>query len=175
MNVRHPKLRELGDAVQEFCKCVWIDPTKGKLLVIAGDNGSGKTHTLAAVQRWVQSVGPGRSFTVPGEQFGTLTSRLVRWPEFVSRMKDGHWAAPEELYTPPVVLIDEVGGEHDPSKVGTDALCRVLSRRERKWTMITTNVMPENWEQVFDRRITSRFFRNSTIVDLTGVPDYSLQ
>jgi hypothetical protein len=34
--------------------------------------------------------------------------------------------------------------------------------------------MPENWEQVFDRKITSRFFRNSIIIDLTGVPDYSL-
>jgi hypothetical protein len=33
--------------------------------------------------------------------------------------------------------------------------------------------MPSQWEERFDRRVASRLNRNSRVVDLSQVPDYS--
>ena len=79
-----------------------------------------------------------------------------------------------DLFSATLLILDEIGGGHDPTGFGVDKLCELLSAREQKWTIVTTNITPAAWPQIFDRRITSRFFRNSTIVDLTGVPDFSL-
>jgi DNA replication protein DnaC len=76
------------------------------------------------------------------------------------------------MFTAPMLLLDELGGGHDPSRVGVDKLCQVLSRRETRWTLITTNILPAAWEQAFDRRVASRLLRNSTLVDLSDVPDF---
>jgi len=73
----------------------------------------------------------------------------------------------------PCLVIDELGGGHDPSGVGVDKLCQILSRRENMWTLITTNITASAWESKFDRRVASRFFRNSVHVDLGDVPDFS--
>jgi DNA replication protein DnaC len=76
------------------------------------------------------------------------------------------------MFEIPCLIIDELGGGHDPSRVGVDKLCQVLSKRESMWTLITTNLLPAAWEEAFDRRVSSRFFRNSTLVDLSDVPDF---
>jgi len=95
------------------------------------------------------------------------------WPELLDNFKNGGWDVVEDLFSAPVLILDELGGGHDPSEVGVDKLCQVLTRREFKWTLITTNISPENWEQQFDKRVASRLLRNSTIIDLSDVPDYS--
>ena len=95
------------------------------------------------------------------------------WPGLLDRLKSGEWDLVDDMIRVPVLILDELGGGHDPSRVGVDKLCQILSRRERKWTMITTNVAPSAWESVFDRRVASRFFRNSTLVDMTDVPDFA--
>jgi len=53
-----------------------------------------------------------------------------------------------------------------------DKLCQILSLREKRWTLVTTNVKPSEWVEKFDLRTASRFTRSSTIIDLSGVPEY---
>lgn len=96
------------------------------------------------------------------------------WPQFLDQLKEGQWDLVQDAIAVPVLILDELGGGHDPSRVGVDKLCQILSKREGMWTMITTNISPSSWEETFDRRIASRFFRSSEIVDLTQVPDFSL-
>lgn len=86
-------------------------------------------------------------------------------------MEDGDLI--DDTLNVPCLILDELGGGHDPSRVGVDKLCQILSRRENRFTLITTNVLAEAWDKVFDRRVTSRLFRNSVHVDLTDVPDFA--
>ena len=141
------------------------------MLVIAGTNGTGKTHVAKAVSRWIGHVGRGKEFIV-SNRLCRLECVFWRWPELLDAFKAGSWDIMEDLFHAPVLILDDLGAEHDPSGVGIDKLCQVLSRRERMWTLITTNITPDNWRTRFDKRVASRMYRNSTLVDLSGVPDY---
>lgn len=169
----HPKLKELEKQAGLFCFGMWQAPMRGRMLLLFGENGAGKTHTAESVHRWVSSVGHGKTwFPTPGVR-AQLQSLFWRWPALLDELKAGNWDLVDDCMNAPCLIIDELGGGHDPSGVGVDKLCQILSRRENMWTLITTNVTADAWETKFDRRVASRFFRNSTHVDLSDVPDYS--
>lgn len=176
----HPKLQELEREIWHF----WYDLSKefvtpgclkvGRLLVIYGENGTGKTHCAQAVCRWARRSSIQYMAQVNHISLLSANTRFWSWPELLDEFKNGNWDIVQDLNECALLVLDELGGGHDPSGVGTDKLCQILSRRESKWTIVTTNIIPSGWEEKFDRRITSRLFRNSVIVDLTGVPDFSL-
>lgn len=153
---------------------MWANPLGGRLLLLHGENGTGKTHCARAVRRWVNHVGPSKQFMRRENHVESLSALYWHFPDFVDTLKAGGWDVVEDLFTAPVVILDEIGGEHDPSRIGVDKLCQVLSRREKMWTVITTNILTAHWEEKFDRRIASRFYRNSVTVNLEDVPDYNL-
>lgn len=149
---------------------------QGRLLLLAGNNGSGKTHCAKAVRKWVGLVGHGKEFVWPeSNHISRLDCVYWHWPNLLDTFKNGGWDVVEDMFKTAVLIIDDLGAGHDPSGVGTDKLCQVLSKREKRWTLITTNIMQPAWEESFDRRVASRFVRNSTIVDLSDVPDFSTQ
>jgi len=153
---------------------MWTYPTDGRLLVLAGPNGTGKTHCAEAVRRWVALVGHGKQFVKRANHISYLDYRYWHWPRLLDVFKEGGWDAIDDMFEATLLIIDDLGAGHDPSLVGIDKLCQVLSRREQMWTLVTTNVAPTAWGEQFDRRIASRFFRNSTLVDLSDVPDHNL-
>lgn len=106
-------------------------------------------------------------------EVGYLTSLFWYWPELLDSLKNGQWDVLQDMIETPVLIIDELGGGHDTSRIGVEKLCQVLTRREQVWTLVTTNVAPAAWEETFDKRVESRFYRHSTIVDLTDVPDFN--
>lgn len=169
----HPKLKELEVEVGRFCFDMWRDPMNGRLLVLAGENGTGKSHSAKCVRDWVGLVGHGKEFVQRPNYITFLQCVYWEWPRLLDTFKEGGWDVIDDLFETPCLIIDELGGGHDPSRVGVDKLCQVLSRREKMFTLITTNVIPSAWEQTFDRRVASRFFRNSTLVDLSEVPDFN--
>ena len=144
----------------------------GRLLVIYGVNGTGKTHCAEAVYWWAKRTH--LQYIARPDHINLLSADTVMWswPELLDVFKNGHWSVVEELKDCALLILDELGGGHDPSFVGVDKLCQVLSRRENKWTLVTTNIAPSSWPEKFDLRIASRLMGNSTIIDLTGVPDY---
>ena len=168
----HPTLSLLEREAERFCGQMFKNPQSGRMLVLAGSNGNGKSYTAKAIQAWVSSYGHGAQF-MSGGRVCFLESQYFHWPNLLDRLKAGEWNIVTPMLSCPCLVLDEVGGEHDPSMVGVDKLCQILSHRENRWTVVTTNINPSMWEEKFDRRVASRFFRNSTLIDMSDVPDYA--
>jgi len=146
------------------------------MLVIIGNNGAGKSYVADNIHRWACKVASGLK-TVPipdddGIGFKSPDALMIHWPTFLDDLKGGAWNSIVDLERASMLILDDVGAAHDPTKVGLDKLCRILSKREHRWTIATTNLMPEAWEEAFDRRVASRLFRNAEHVDFSDVPDF---
>ncbi len=170
-----PELEKLQFEAFHFCREYALDPQRGRLLVIYGNNGVGKSLVAKGISDWAFKartnfkkviIGPGE-VKVPDVMH-------AHWPRFIDMLKTGDWDKVSDAIKVCLLVLDEVGGAHDPSGMGTDKLCSILSHREDKWTVITTNLTPDAWETVFDRRIASRFFRNAVHVELNNVSDYHI-
>lgn len=98
---------------------------------------------------------------------------MVNWPMMVNSLKQGNWDRIDDLMRVELLVLDDVGAEHDPSKVGQEKLYLLLERREHRWTVLTSNVYPVAWPERFERRIASRLLRNFEHIDLSEVPDYN--
>lgn len=98
----------------------------------------------------------------------------MSWPEVANELNEKNFSSMQGLMDHELIVLDDVGAENDPWKVCADKLCQIMSRRESKFAVVTTNAAPDKWTEVFDGRITDRFLRNSVLVDLSGVPSYAL-
>lgn len=174
LNCHCPELKQLCRVAIEIAEGLANNPSRGRLTVLHGRNGSGKTHFAQALVRWLTTV----SIRLPLDHkengaIGLADAWMFRWPEVLDSLKSGDWDITEDMKSPTLLVLDDIGAGHDPSKMGVDKLCQVLSRREHRWTIITTNFMPRDWPERLDQRVASRLLRNSVIVDLSRVPDYS--
>lgn len=180
----HHDVSKLEEAIWKFCIGIATSPGRGKRFVVYGNNGNGKSRCMRAVRRFIQDRAIDLPLvTNPNGDAGLVDCMLVNWAQQVDEWKkDGTWDVQEHINTN-VLLIDDIGAEHDPSKVGLEKLYLILERREWKWTMITTNKHPEGqagvpnsgWEQCFERRIADRLFRNAEHVDLSKLPSFAAQ
>ena len=171
----HPKLQELADAAEGFCSRWYNHSTNLSLLVIVGNYGSGKTHTAKAIFRYClhAAMASFEDQKWPGSAFPTC--HFLRWPEVADEFGLRNYSSLTDSLATELLVIDDIGAESDPWKVCADKLCQILNRRERMFTVVTTNIQPTHWAERFDGRIADRLFRNSVIVDLSGVPSYSVK
>jgi len=163
----------MTEAATRFCAEFWRDPQRGRLLALIGNNGTGKTRCAEHISAWAKKAAPSMQYVPRPGVVQTPEIRFHHWPSLLDALKSGNWDLVELCENAELLILDELGGAHDPTGLGTDKLCRILSRRERKWTLITSNLMPEEWEGAFDRRVLSRLIRNSEIVLLDEAQDYS--
>jgi DNA replication protein DnaC len=91
----------------------------------------------------------------------------------VDDFKGGDYSVLGDMFEVDLLVIDDIGAEHDPSKSGVNKLCQILSRRETKFTVITSNISPAHWPERFDTRIADRLLRNSEVIELWSVPSYA--
>ncbi len=170
---RHRQLVLLADGVYDYCAAYAKSPSRGHRLIVCGTNGTGKTHAGKAISRWAKRLAIELPL-VDGDDGPRLSQcRFVFWPDFCKRAKDGNWNAFEELKGIELLVLDDIGAEHDPSKWAAEQLYLILERREYRWTVITSNYGPEQWDKVFEKRIASRLMRNSKILSTENVPDYN--
>lgn len=179
LDTRHSEtLRLLQSDVMSFCHGIWTcprrrGPLEGRLLVLCGPNGTGKTHAAKGVYRWACKVGRTKTVISEEDAVRPVSAEFRYWPGLLDVMRSGDWQACEPLFGADVVVIDDIGAAHDPSKFGMDKLGQLISARENHWTLLTTNIVPAAWPVDFDQRIASRLCRNATVIDLCDVPDYS--
>lgn len=164
----------MANAVERFCSGYSKSPgSNGRLLILYGPTGVGKTHCAKAVDYWAKTMATGLRFVSKPGVVETPYPLFFYWPELLDHMKDGDWRLVDSCSMARLLILDDIGTGHDPSKLGVDKLCRILSAREKKWTLVTTNIPPANWETTFDARVASRLLRGSTSVSLDGVKDYN--
>lgn len=168
----NPQLQELADQAEKFCgRWAKNTPTKS-LLVIVGEVRTGKSHVAKKIFRFCHTA----AFTAfESQRWGTRaipSSLFLLWPEVVSALSEKNRSVMEDAFATDLLVLDDVGADNDPWKIGGDALCQIMSRREDKFTVITTNIQTAQWMERFDQRVGDRLLRNSVVVDLSKVPPY---
>jgi DNA replication protein DnaC len=175
LNVVVPQLQELAESAEAFCGRWMNNNTTKSLLVIVGGFGSGKTHTARAIFRFCSAAATNAFETEKWGRQKFPESIFVSWPEAANEFNEKNYSLLQDILEDELVILDDIGAENDPWKICSDKLCQILSRRERKFTVITTNIQPTEWPTKFDGRINDRLLRNSVVIDLTGAPSYSLR
>lgn len=172
-------IQEAASEAQRFCFRFVNNDRNSSMLVLAGHTGCGKTkimtfmHTYcnaAAWQAYHRNKGEngwrGHS-SIPAVHFAS-------WPRVTSEILNKCEGSLLDLLEVDCLFLDDIGAENSAFGIASDKLCQVLSRRERRFTVITTNISPEDWNTRFDVRIADRLLRNSVVVDMTDVPSYSV-
>lgn len=173
MEITHSSIIALQEAVWRFCCQFAYSPSLGNKIVLYGNSGSGKSHCVKGVRRWVRDRAIDLPLVNDQNQARLVDCIFVNWAEQVDAFKSVDWGI-DDFVNASLLIIDDIGAEHDPSKCGAEKLYLILEKRERKWTIITTNYSPNEWESKFERRIADRLMRRSTLVDLSKTPSYSV-
>lgn len=171
----HPDVKKLENAVWQFCVGFAQNPSFGKRMVIYGNNGNGKSKCCKSVRRWIQDRAIDLPLALHDDQAALPTCFYCHWPAQLDRLKNTQDWDIDPLIEADLLLLDDLGAEHDPSRVGLEKIYLILEERERRWTIITTNSPPEFWEEKFERRVADRLFRNCEHVDLSQLPSYALK
>lgn len=172
MDCVHPSIQSLADEVQDYCGRWFRNEPSKSLLVIAGPPGTGKTHVARAVSRFASALatlawesGYWGKDNIPNYFF-------MSWPVASGQFMGKQFGLTEDAIHHSLTILDDIGAENDPFNIAKDQLCQILSARQSKFTVVTTNIMPEHWEEKFDARIADRLLRNSVVKILT-CPSYS--
>ena len=131
-------------------------------LTLLGPSGSGKSHMASAVWAEIRrhmEWNPTEIEYVPS---------LTYWPRMVDALRDGNaWGLYRDMARWPYLVLDDVAAERDPSGFSSDKLSTLLGCRERRWTVITSNLFLEDIARI-DNRIASRMARNGAVLEITA-------
>ena len=149
--------------------CEWAHSFKSnhapRWISLLGRSGTGKTHCAEKLWRWA-SV---RADFNKAEYH----PHAVLWPVFVQELRAGKaFEKRTDMQTWPVLFLDDIGAERDPTGFAAEELQAMLARRLGKWTIITSNRTIEKLAEV-DERIASRLIRGSNICVGVKAPDYA--
>jgi len=144
---------------------------KGTWMVLAGPPGAGKTHSLKAAYKFLAN----HAIDLWHEGYWKNPPNILwaTWSRVVALDKDEWEDWLYDLRRSSIIILDDVGSEVDKYKTGEPAerLRVVLDIAEHRWMLISTNVMPKQWETAFDRRVHSRL-QPAVVLDMTGFNDF---
>jgi DNA replication protein DnaC len=173
LKVTHPKIQAAADACAKLASAIARNDALVPTLVLCGSPGCGKTHLAKRMAAW----GRANAFAIHEKHWqfkrAPLSVSFFSWPEVCDGFKEGFYGVLRDLCEDTFVILDDIGADHDPSRNGADKLCQILSRRESKWTILTTNIAPEWWADKWDARIEDRLLRRSTVIDMSDVPSFA--
>lgn len=173
-----PVLQEAATEVERWATRVYDAVTTLSLVAIYGETGTGKTRMINGAAAWARFMavvmwergGWGRRKRPKAPEVVSLA-----WPVVTDSIRAKRTELVDDCQRADVLFLDDIGAEDDPFQQATDKLCQILSRRENKHTMLTTNVMPEHWEKRFDARVDDRLLRNSVVINMSGVQRFSVR
>jgi DNA replication protein DnaC len=146
------------DKLMEFMTNPWLNEPCN--LVLIGPAGVGKTHLAQALCHDAVMKGHQALFISLFDLMARISkaSNLYSAIDFYAKI--------------PVLCLDEVGYAF-PSKDQADAIFQVIAKRaESKTTIMTTNLVPSQWNKVFDATtataILDRLTMNGTFLTMEG-------
>lgn len=173
-----PAIQQAANEAERWAARVYVGDPRLSLLVLAGETGVGKSKILKACASWARFMAV-KMLEMGGwgkvDKPRAPSSMVALWPTVADAVRTKHLDIVNDCIASDILFLDDIGAEDDPFQQATDKLCQILSQRERKHTLITTNITPEHWASRFDARIADRLLRNSVIVDLSAVRSYSHQ
>lgn len=160
----HPSVAEAHRTTIAWLRSIKAGPsTPGHWLTLYGSSGVGKTMLATLARDHLHNCG----IRAQKWNWGSSFNRIV---------EDGELTA--HLCRIPVLILDDIGTGYTLSEKAAELhaskLYEILEARLRKWTLITTNLSPQQIRERLDARIASRLFRGENkICDLTAAADYS--
>lgn len=100
--------------------------------------------------------------------------RFRSWASMMSKLYASEYEGLAEIVAEYLLVIDDIGAAHDPSKFGVSKLLEIMQRREFMWTVFTSNMTMEQIATL-DTRIASRFLRNGCKVIEMPIQDFNLK
>jgi DNA replication protein DnaC len=148
-------------------------------LTLLGTVGTGKTHCCRKLFTWANSrLENGKTISKGLSNYHRSTAYTphpIYWPDFVQQLRAGEaFTKREDMKRWPVLFLDDIGAERDPSGFAAEELHTLLGCRVGKWTLLTGNMTPEKIEAM-DARIFSRIIRDRNILVTIETTDYSLR
>lgn len=169
------QLAQLVTAAGAFVRDV-NNGARPRWLSMLGSSGAGKTFLARRIFRW--HLGCGRFDTGnfrSGEEV-LYAREWCNWPELAGELQGNRgYDRLSEIQRTPFLVLDEIGADRDPNGHVRDCLCRLLSGRVGKWTVITSNKSLEQIANDIDTRVSSRMLRDGSAVVDVDVPDYALR
>jgi DNA replication protein DnaC len=147
----------------------WAVAFKGKQqprwLSLIGSSGTGKTHCAKKLWQYAKEKCDWSKF----EYF----PKTIFWPDFIQELRSGNaFEMRNEIKRWPVLMLDDVGAERDPSGFAAEELNTLLGIRMDRWTLITSNKDLEGLKSV-DARIASRMVREKNICVSVNTKDFA--
>jgi len=152
------------------------NPKCGRWLSLVGPAGTGKTHLARRIWEWWKNTGKWYEVDGPsGVANCVRDGRFISWPATCEGFMRGEYGVIQDLTTEFLLVIDDIGAEHDRTGVCANALCRILDARLKLWTVITSNLSMREIGEKMDTRIASRMMRGESVVVGVDTKDYSLR
>lgn len=165
---------QMLEAVEIWVKQCLTNVKDSRTLILAGKIGTGKStvarravRTIGALQvsAWYEGLCP-----------ESITTGCFEWSKLAcigptERNDQSCWIDAIEAKA---ALIDDIGTEVDKFKSGgpTENLRLLLESRRDSWTIITTNIPPAKWAEVWDRRVEDRLYRHAKTIELETSQSY---
>lgn len=159
-----PELQKVLDSCFE-----WISAFKARQsprwLSLIGDSGTGKTHCCKRLWKYAREHSDWSKMD--------YLPKVIFWPDFVHELRAGHaFDMRNEMKRWPVLFLDDIGAERDPSGFAADELNTLLGCRVGKWTLLTSNKDIDGIKAI-DGRIASRLIRDQNICVAIKTRDFA--
>jgi hypothetical protein len=161
-------LDHAANEVEAWAKRFYYNERKGSMIILSGDSGTGKTMMSRNLRKWVDRVSPDCRFA------SVVWVDWVGWWERYQENKPCQDV--QDMIEADCLFIDDVGAESDRYKSGqnTAILCQILGKREKKYTVITTNIPRSDFQTHFDTRVADRLKRNGAVyVSFWGIKSFN--
>lgn len=164
-----PSLEEMVLAAANWAESLkqqhQLPTAQPRWLSLIGGSGNGKTHVARKLFEWAR-----KRFNWTELDY---LPRPIYWPQFISDLKSGtRYEERDEIIRWPVLLLDDVFANRDPSGFAADELNTILGCRSNRWTLITANLTLEAIEAI-DKRLSSRLIRPPNLFVEVTAPDYA--
>ena len=159
-----PELVKTATAAQEWASA-FKSKSDRRWLSLVGSSGTGKTHIARRLWQYAQENCDWSRFD--------YFPKMIFWPDFVQKLRAGDaFEMRQEMKRWPVLFLDDIGAERDPSGFAAEELNTLLACRIDRWTLITSNKDIDGLKAV-DMRIASRLVRRPNICVGINTKDYA--
>lgn len=157
----HPSVNAAHVAVQWWLNDIIAKhPCIPYWLTIFGKSGTGKTHLARAACETLRAHGR-KCWWLPADNLA-------------ARIHCREWHRLEWYKLAPILILDDLGAAYDDKGGFMSAtVYSILAAREKKWTLLTTNLAPAQLAEAYDSRLASRLKRHGgQLADLSAAADY---